>query len=567
MRNVLLTSLLASLPGVGLACGGFFCSSAPVDQQAERIIFVQESEGTVTSYVEIQYQGEADDFAWVVPVPEAPELDTWHGLAFNALDLVTQPQFRWNGGCFDAAAEGDADGGGRENAPPPGAVDVLQQERVGPFDTVVVQSEDPRALVEWLRVNGYRILPAMEPFIALYTAEGMAFLAMKLAPGEGTEAIEPIKMTYRAAGPAVPLRLTAVAAQLEMGVKVWVLSDGRTGPINVPEVTISDDELVMDPWTWTTNYQALVARSVDEAGGRGFVTELATPTRELAQQVRDSFVPDRVGQEGIDARDALADLLDSKPYVTRMYTRLSPEEMAIDPMFGPVAGGDVSNVHQVPDPEPGQDQCGGPAEDFDACAFAACGAAGECAVVQDERMGAVAGCACPEGTVARAAADGSSRTGAQVGCGDVRLDFAGGPDDDPNLAYPDPCVEGACGPNGSCTTLNGFAACRCDTGFVAVARRGDDGMPQLGCESPAEPLPPEVFVRPVPEPDLPYPGRPASPVDPDTPDPQDPARPQGTMSAMGGSGGDSSGCSATPGASDLPWALFLTLPALIRRRR
>ena len=128
---------------------------------------------------------------------------------------------------------------------------VLARERVGPFDTVTLQSDDPRELVEWLRVNDFRIVPAMEPFVALYTAEGMKFLAMKLAPGEDSDAIEPIKMTYSASSPAVPLRLTSVAAQLEMGVKIWILSDQRYGPKNVPDLIINDEDLAFDPWNWT----------------------------------------------------------------------------------------------------------------------------------------------------------------------------------------------------------------------------------------------------------------------------------------------------------------------------
>lgn len=95
---------LASLaPATALACGGFFCNATPVDQQAERIIFVQEDSDTVTSYVEIVYQGEPDGFAWVVPVPSVPLLDVWHGGAFNALDLLTEPQFELPWACLAEA--------------------------------------------------------------------------------------------------------------------------------------------------------------------------------------------------------------------------------------------------------------------------------------------------------------------------------------------------------------------------------------------------------------------------------------------------------------------------------
>ena len=40
-----------------LACGGFFCQNSPVDQNAERIIFSQNRDGTISAYIQIQYTG------------------------------------------------------------------------------------------------------------------------------------------------------------------------------------------------------------------------------------------------------------------------------------------------------------------------------------------------------------------------------------------------------------------------------------------------------------------------------------------------------------------------------
>lgn len=560
IHRTLLASALgagfALAPAAALACGGFFCNASPVDQQAERIIFVQEDSDTVTSYVEIVYQGEPEGFAWVVPVPSVPELDTWHAGGFNALDLLTQPQFNTPFDCFLEAAADDADGDG---GAPPGRVDVLAEERVGPFDTATIESDDPRALVEWLRLNDYRITPAMEPFIAMYTAEGMKFLAMKLAPGEDSDSIKPIKMTYDAAGPMVPLRLTAVAAALEMGVKVWVLGEGRYGPANVPSLTIADTDLVFDPIRWQTNYLPLVARTVDENGGRGFVTELAGPTAELAQRVRDSFVPERAGQEALDARDALAELLDSRPYVTRLYTRLSPEEMDIDPMFVPVPGGDVSNVHQVPEPEGGQ-QCnwGGEEDAVDVCEFAACGAGGQCAAVEMENGREVAGCACADGTLARAGFDPNGQQ--TVGCADARLNFTA-PELDPGaVVFNDVCAQGDfCGADGECVMLNGFPSCRCSAGFVAVPTVDAQGMTVATCLAPREPLDVRAVAQiELREPNLPYPGRTTEMADPTQPDDQ---RGGGAPSAAGG-------CTATPGAPAVPgWLWALPLIGLAIRRR
>src|SRR5262245_12426023 len=42
------------------ACGGFFCSTAPVDQSSERIVYGLEADGTLTMAVQIQYRGSDD---------------------------------------------------------------------------------------------------------------------------------------------------------------------------------------------------------------------------------------------------------------------------------------------------------------------------------------------------------------------------------------------------------------------------------------------------------------------------------------------------------------------------
>ncbi|MCA9539204.1 MAG: DUF2330 domain-containing protein [Myxococcales bacterium] len=556
----LLLAAAALTPTSALACGGFFCGTQPVDQQAERIIFVQEDPDTVTSYVEIAYQGAPEDFAWVVPVPALPELDVWHGRAFNALDLATQPQYRGLDWCFlDADADGipEADENGGD-----GEVQVLAEERVGPFDTATIESRDPRALVEWLRLNDYRIPPAMEPFIALYTDEGMKFLAMKLAPGEGTEGIQPIKMTYRAGGPAVPLRLTAVAALPEMGVKVWILGESRYGPLNMPEVLIPDAEVRFDPFSGQVNYPSLVARKVDDAGGHGFVTELAAPTAPLLQTIRNQRVPARFGQEGIDAQQALITLLESRPYITRLYTRLSPGEMDLDPLFGPVAGGEVSNIHDLPG-DPAEIGCGFDA-DADAlraaaCDRATCGAAGTCVAVGVDNWRYNAGCACPEGTVARALPD--VQYGVATSCVDVRLNFTAPALDQGVLSLPDACASNPCGDHGECVTHNGFPSCRCERGFVAVAGYNAERMPVPICVAPAVPVPAAAYQRAVREPNLPYPGR-VSPLQ--GPGVQIPVNPPDG----GGLPGVAEGCTSAPGAPTSPlWALLILPLGLVARRR
>lgn len=557
IQTLLAATLAASAalaPTAAEACGGFFCSSQPVDQEAERILFVEEADDEWSVYVEIMYQGEADAFAWLLPVPEVPRLDLWYGPAFNALDQLTQPVWQPDWQCFGPEAAFDGAAGGAPPAPAPNdedrGPDVLAREQVGPFDTVTIQSNDPRATVEWLRENGFRIVPAMEPFIALYSAEGMKFTAMKLLPGEAVDSIKPVKLTYRSANPMIPLRLTSVAALPEMGIKVWVLAKQRFGPTNVPGFEVTEDEVTFDYNRWTDNYLAVVARKVDDLAAPGFATEFAQPTEAYAQQIADSFVPDFAGQEAIDARDSLAALLRSRPYLTRMYTRLSPEEMGFDPIFEPHTGPDYSNIHQLPPPPEGQD-CGGGVPEVDACAFATCGAAGRCAAVGGEAVAfGSTGCACAPGAVARSLPDPTAPFGQRTSCVDLRLNFLSDPNLAPvtgNLALPDPCTADLCGANGECVALNGSPTCRCADGFIAAIQADDAGQPVQRCVAPAEPVPAEFYLTKLAEPALPYPGKPAAPT--------------------GGGGVTAQGCSAFEGgAASLFLVALFGLP-LVRRRR
>ncbi len=75
---------------------------------------------------------------------------------------------------------------------------------VGPYGFDVVGSEDPEALVNWLRSHDYLVTPEMEPLINLYVDEGFVFLAMRLLPDQGAQAVQPVKITYPSDRPRSP---------------------------------------------------------------------------------------------------------------------------------------------------------------------------------------------------------------------------------------------------------------------------------------------------------------------------------------------------------------------------
>jgi hypothetical protein len=212
----------------------------------------------------------------------------------------------------------------------PEGVMVLGQGSVGPYDYAIVGSENPREMIEWLRDNGYQITPAMEPLVDVYVREGMNFLAMKLQPDQEVKDIQPVKMTYRSSKPMIPLRLTAVAANPDMAVVTWILAQSQVEPENYAVMNIPNDQITFTLFGGN-NYRTLVSDTANTLGGRAFITEFAGPTAQLT------------------ATDpALQALLRQYPYLTRVYTVISPEEMTVDPVFkfNPALP-DISNQHDL----------------------------------------------------------------------------------------------------------------------------------------------------------------------------------------------------------------------------
>src|SRR5689334_16627461 len=85
-------TLLAPAPAS--ACGGLFCNGAqPVNQAAERILFTENGDGTVTAVIEIQYEGPSEKFSWVLPVPGEPVVGVSSKVALDRLQAATNPVY------------------------------------------------------------------------------------------------------------------------------------------------------------------------------------------------------------------------------------------------------------------------------------------------------------------------------------------------------------------------------------------------------------------------------------------------------------------------------------------
>ena len=300
--SVLVLTLIAR-PEPAQACGGFFCSaSAPINQAAERIIFSKNADQTVTAVVQIQYQGPSEDFAWVLPVPGIPEVNVSSDLAFTRLQQASNPQYTFTtvveGRCkqergsdsFGASApSGDFGSGGTGGASGDGGVNVLASGTVGPYDFVVIEpdasyEEVGDVVVEWLTSEGYDVVPPggdpddISLLLGSYLQGGMNLIAFRLTKGNDAGTIRPIRITYDSDQPMIPIRPTAVAANDDMGVMVWVLGESRAVPVNYKALELN--QALINWLNGGQNYNQVVVAAANQAGGQGFVSERAGPSAD-----------------------------------------------------------------------------------------------------------------------------------------------------------------------------------------------------------------------------------------------------------------------------------------------
>lgn len=481
------------------ACGGFFCGRAPVDQTAERILF-EVGDESVTMTTQISYNGAAEDFAWVLPLFEVPDPDSlavFPQRALTGLDAATGPIFYPPCGYPEAAA-----GGGGDQEDGGGGVTVHIRAEVGDYEVAVIESTDPAALIDWLRAEDYRVTEPMEPYIELYTNESMKFLALKLLETADVKDLKPFRFTMPGNAPSIPLRMTSLAAEPEMSLVVFILGDQRYEAKNWENVTIDDSELRFAPYTWPalTNWPILVAKGVDAAGGQGWVTEFAGSTESFVTQIQAQIEADTFNaEEDREAAHALLEVIEPHPYLTRLYSRLSAEEMTSDPIFGRSSGDDVDQVHEI------QQSMDTDACTFDApteaCDFVTCGAGGICrtAAVDDGNGGEqiVTGCGCVAGATARTtfAPDGT----ATVICQDQRMSFLNSGDQEAGAeTLPDGCAEFDCGEHGTCVPVNLTPTCVCEQGYIAVGNFTEDGQRETTCIAPTEAIEASFYDRQLP---------------------------------------------------------------------
>lgn len=353
------TALLGALAVLGsptdaAACGGCFNpigSPAPVNAHRMALSI---SPTQTTLWDQIEYGGSPEDFVWVLPVTGTPMVELADNAFFDSLTNTTQivmqgplpPQSFCGGGSSFGCAEAGASR--FDSAPMDPGVEVFFEGVVGPYETATIGSEDPMALIEWLQDHGYAVDDAILPTVAYYTERNANFVVLRLAPQEGIDRMQPVRVTSPGLSLTLPLRMVAAGVEVTVDLELFVFAEGRMEAANFGNAEVARDTISYDWASSTFDYEDRFddAVFVGEGVRSNWVTEYAqlVPVSALRSWVSVSD-DGEAHSAGPDVDVALAGI--PTPYLTRLRTRLPPSELDRDLVLRASEGEDVGTFIDV----------------------------------------------------------------------------------------------------------------------------------------------------------------------------------------------------------------------------
>lgn len=230
-------SFLALLARPALACGGLFHEETLSAESDSQQALFEVGDGQVTVSYLVSYDGTAEDFGWVVPIPGAfVSLVDGDQSRFTELYELTQPTYVYDEdddgggpscGCTENAIKGGLGETGGANG-----LDIVAEGFAGPYEYTVIEATSSDALLSWLEENGWSVGPA-QPSIEAYVADGTwQFVAIGLRPDAAETPDEgrylpPIDIAYEGDDVIFPSRMVRYSAPPEIRTIVWVAADGQ----------------------------------------------------------------------------------------------------------------------------------------------------------------------------------------------------------------------------------------------------------------------------------------------------------------------------------------------------
>lgn len=180
------------------------------------IILFDKKTNQETLVLSTTFQGEADEFSWIIPTPSKPEVTKISKEIFTNLAELTQSK--------DYSIQPLSSFGTANLKEVDSGVTVVEQKTIGYYDVAVLEATSKNALYDWLKENGYWYPAKGKYILDDYINNSWFFTAVKIskeAQGSGVDEklssgeIAPVKLVFSTQNIVYPLKISAIGQYYE----------------------------------------------------------------------------------------------------------------------------------------------------------------------------------------------------------------------------------------------------------------------------------------------------------------------------------------------------------------
>ncbi|MBU0597469.1 DUF2330 domain-containing protein [Patescibacteria group bacterium] len=220
MRNyfkkpiIIIVAIALIFPQLAMADGMMIPPQDYWIQETDQRAVIFHDKGIETMVLSVAFEGDADDFGWIVPVPGKPIVEKGSNELFTSLEELTGYTSNYNSRSpyIGAMYEEDVSG-----------VTVIETKKIDYYDVTILSSTDKDSLTEWLKERDYNFPSSASYILNSYIENEWYFVAMrintenldwsdigeKLRQGRAT----PVAISFEAKNLVYPLKISSVIGQ------------------------------------------------------------------------------------------------------------------------------------------------------------------------------------------------------------------------------------------------------------------------------------------------------------------------------------------------------------------
>ncbi|HEX2901354.1 MAG TPA: DUF2330 domain-containing protein [Bacteroidia bacterium] len=298
---VLALLLLMGTNQVNAFCGFYVAKAdAKLFNKSSQVIIARDGSHTVIT-MSSDFQGDAKDFAMVVPVPEVlkeSDIRVVQQYIFDKFDAFTAPRLveYWDENpCQErytmenvrpaaAMSKRESKSMAMDDAEADLGVTIEAKYTVGEYDILILSATQSTGLKTWLTGNGYKIPSGADEVLDPYIKDGMKFFVVKVNLEQqkalGVQTLRPLQIQFNSSRFMLPIRLGMANAESAQDMIVYAFTrKGRVETANYRTTKLPTDrdipEFVLNEGLFGEFYKALYEKAWTQEGKNSVMLEYA----------------------------------------------------------------------------------------------------------------------------------------------------------------------------------------------------------------------------------------------------------------------------------------------------